>query len=81
MRIAQVLREARTLQAYGRQRRLRQRRDLRNGRSSPLLLAAQRQASAASAFDEEDWDVGHESMPVKHGLSTSRDARDARAQS
>ena len=48
--IAEVPRDVRTLKAYNRRKRLRQRRDLRNGRIAPRPLAAQRKASAASSI-------------------------------
>ena len=74
MRVAGVLRKVRTLKAYGRQKRLRQRRDLTNGCKSPRSLAAQRQASAA-VLSVASSIVEKMACYVKHGLSTTSRAR------
>ena len=89
VRIAQVLREARTLQAYGPTADIK---DCANREISGMVVArrvssprsVRQQASAADVckcLRCKRLGCGHESMPVKHGLSTSRDAQDARAQS
>ena len=74
MCVAEIPREARTLKAYGQQKRLRQRRDLTNGCKSPRSLAAQRQASAAVPSMTSSI-VEKIACYVNHGLSTTSRAR------
>ena len=74
MCVAEIPREARTLKAYGQQKRLRQRRDLTNGCKSPRSLAAQRQASAALPSMTSSI-VEKIACYVNHGLSTTSRAR------
>ena len=74
MCVAEIPREARTLKAYGQQKRLRQQRDLTNGCKSPRSLAAQRQASAAVPSMTSSI-VEKIACYVNHGLSTTSRAR------
>ena len=77
MCVAEIPREARTLKAYGQQKRLRQQRDLTNGCKSPRSLAAQRQASAA-VLSVASSIVEKMACYVKHRLSTEHDLSRAR---